>query len=426
MIPRAEHNISRANISNATLKVLYTLKDAGFDAYMVGGGVRDLLLGIKPKDFDVATEATPEEVKALFKRARIIGRRFRLVHVRFGPEVVEVSTFRASAGRALQASRHAAVADESGRMLRDNVYGSMEEDAWRRDFSVNGLYYGVRDFAIVDYVGGMADIRAGVLRVLGDADTRYREDPVRMLRAVRLSAKLGFEIDPVSRDLIPGLAHLLEDVPPARLFDEILKLLLNPWAVEVFDGLQAYGLLRYLFPETAALYEQAEDETARALIDLALRNTASRIGQDKPVTPAFLFAVFLWEPARKRARILQDQEDMPPVPALQRAGAEIAAHQATRVSIPRRFTTPMREIWQLQQRFTKRRGQRAVGLLEHRRFRAAYDFLLLRAQAGEVDPELAQWWTDFQEASPNQRVKMTRLGGGKRRSRRTTRKAENG
>lgn len=417
IIPRSEHNVSRANISRGALKVLYTLKDAGHDAYLVGGGVRDLLLNLQPKDFDVATSATPEEIRELFKRARLIGRRFKLVHVRFGPEVVEVSTFRASAARALESGEEGAVLDDNGRILRDNVYGSMEEDAWRRDFSVNGLYYSVRDFAIYDYVGGMSDMRAGVLRILGEPETRYREDPVRMLRAVRLATKLGFEIDETSRQLIPELAPLIADVPPARLFDEILKLLLTSQAVDMFESLRRYGLFQQLFPMAEAAFEGADGEMARAFVTRALENTARRIQEDKPVTPAFLFGALLWGAVCRRAQVLQDEENVPAVPALQRAGAEVAAHQAAQVSIPRRFSTPMREIWQLQLRLQRRRGQRPLKLLDHPRFRAAYDFLLLRAEAGQVEAELAEWWTRFQALPPEQRSSMLGGSGGGRRSR---------
>lgn len=421
LIPRPEHNVSRANISNAALKVLYTLKDAGHDGYLVGGGVRDLLLGLKPKDFDVATSATPEEVRSLFKRARLIGRRFRIVHVRFGREIIEVSTFRASPERALEAGEGKALQDDNGRMLRDNVYGTVVEDAWRRDFSVNGLYYSVRDFAIHDYVGGMSDLREGVLRVLGDPETRYREDPVRMLRAVRLSAKLGFRLDEASQEIIPRLAPILDQVPPPRLFDETLKLLLNANAVVTFEKLRAYGLLKPMFPVSEESFRGEDGDQALEFVMRALDNSAGRIGQDKPVSPSFLFGALLWEAVRRRADTLQGEEGIPAIPAIQQAGAEITARQNDTVNIPRRFTAAMNEIWQMQHSLVKRRGQRALRLLEKQRFRAGYDFFCLRAELGQADSEIADWWTRIQQAAPETRTKMA--GGTGRRRRRRSRPA---
>jgi poly(A) polymerase len=398
VIARPDHNISRANISSAALKVLYRLKDGGYQAYLVGGSVRDLLLDRHPKDFDVATDATPEQVKALFSNSRIIGRRFRLVHVRYGREIIEVATFRAPAS---DDDDDHQVAEGSGRVLRDNVWGSFEDDVWRRDFTTNALYYDIRDYSVRDYVGGVADIKAKRLRLLGDPEQRYREDPVRMLRAVRFAAKLGFEIEEHTAAPIRDLAPLLDNIPAARLFDEFGKLFQAGYALETWRQLQHYGLLHYLLPVTADWLEGSDDERRENFIEQALRNTDKRIASDKPVTPMFLFAVFLWGPVHERARNLMEHEKMSEVQALVAAGAELSAAQNARLAVPKRYTYPMREIMQMQPRFQRRRGKRAGSLLEHRRFRAAYDLMLLRGELGEVEPEVAKWWTDVQELPEN-------------------------
>ncbi len=392
MIPRAEHNISRANISQGALRVLRQLREGGYDAYLVGGGVRDLLLGREPKDFDVATNAHPEQVKQVFGRhCRLIGRRFRLAHVRMGREIIEVATFRGRAdGPAQQENR-------SGMLLQDNVYGTIEEDALRRDFTVNALYYNIADFSVIDFGRGMNDLRSGTLRLLGDPAVRFREDPVRMLRAVRFAAKLGFRIEPETERLIPQHASLLTEVPSARLYDECLKLLHGGQALETFEKLRHHHLFEVLFADTERCLADEEEHFPITFVSHGLSNTDSRINQNKPVTPAFLFAVLLWEPVRRLARIHQDKDGEAEVPALQRAGGEVIARMISRVAVPRRFTLMMREIWQLQPRFFMRRGNRPLRLLSHPRFRAAYDFLLLRAQAGEVEQELAEWWTAFQQ-----------------------------
>lgn len=422
VIPRSEHNISRANISRGALNVLYRLKEAGYESYLVGGGVRDLLLGLQPKDFDIATAATPEEVKALFRNCRLIGRRFRLAHVRFGREIVEVATFR---GRGSDDDEADASVDESGRILRDNVYGTLEEDAWRRDFSINGLYYGIEDFSIRDLVGGMPDLHDHALRMLGDPPTRYREDPVRMLRAVRIASKLGFRIHPDSERPLFEIGHLLRDVPPARLFDEVLKLFVAAKSVEAFEALRHYRLFEHLFPHTEAALRAAADETPLRFIRRALANTAARLVEDKPVTPAFLFAALLWEPVRRRAAELeQGDEGMTPAQALAVAIHEVTADQVSIIMIPKRFSVPMRDIWQLQHRFLQRRGKRALRFVTHPRFRAAYDFMLLRAEAGEVDSELAAWWTHLQETNEPERAALVETGGqrpGRQRRRRRRR-----
>lgn len=445
-VPRPEHTISRSRLSRAALQTLYGLKDAGYQALLVGGGVRDLLVGLDPKDFDVATDARPEQVQETFRRCRLIGRRFRLAHVRFGGEIIEVATFRAAprspdeedaddiaeADAALVAEDErdeaAHMLDDSGRILRDNVYGSMEQDAFRRDFTINALYYDIRDYAVVDYVGGMQDLAERRLRLIGDPVTRYREDPVRMLRAVRFASKLDFTIDPSAAEPIPALTGLLADVPPARLFDEVLKLFLSEKAEANFDGLRHFGLFDVLFPQVAAAIESDDSGQVEDLIRLALRSTAQRLAQDKPVTPAFVFAAMLWAPARAACAALREQ-GVPPSPALAQGASEVIAEQCRTVAIPRRFSGMQADIWHLQSRFDFRRGKRPLRLLENKRFRAAYDFLALRAQAGEADPALVEWWTAFQDVDHEERKQMaesapagpTGAGAGRRRRRRKRR-----
>ena len=415
IIPRPEHTISRANISPNALKVLYRLRGAGYDGYLVGGGVRDMLLGREPKDFDVATNARPEEVKKLFRNCLLIGRRFRLAHVRFEREIIEVATFRSQGNGEDEDDTRS----ESGRILRDNVYGTLEDDAWRRDFTVNALYYNIQDFSVVDYAGGMADLQAGVLRLMGEPQQRYREDPVRMLRAVRFAAKLGFRIHPDSEAPIFELAHLLEDIPPARLFDEILKVFLGGCAVQSFELLRHYGLFGYLFPQTEACLAKEQEGFPLTLLIRALRNTDSRIAAGKPVTPAFLYAALLWEPLRQ-TMAEQEVQGMGEIQALQEAAYTVEARQLARTSLPKRFAVPMREIWALQSRLKRITGVRPLKLVEHPRFRAAYDFMLLREEAGEDLGELTQWWTEFQGLDENERLKRVRSGGvtGKRRRKR--------
>jgi poly(A) polymerase len=415
IIPRSEHVISRSNISPNALKVLYRLRGGGFDAYLVGGGVRDMLLGREPKDFDVATNARPEEVKKLFRNCLLIGRRFRLAHVRFENEIIEVATFRTQGN----GDQEDDARSETGRILRDNVYGTLEEDAWRRDFTVNALYYNIQDFSVVDYAGGMEDLRQGMLRLMGDPVQRYHEDPVRMLRAVRFAAKLGFRIHPGSEAPIFKLAHLLEDIPPARLFDEILKLFLGGCAVQSFELLRHYGLFAYLFPQTEACLAKELQGFPLTLLIRALQNTDSRIADGKPVTPAFLYAALLWEPLHK-AMVELEAQGMGEIQALQEAAQAVESQQLARTSLPKRFGIPMREIWALQPRLRRITGMRPLKLVEHPRFRAAYDFMLLRAEAGEDLGELTRWWTEFQTLDENERLKQVRTGGvqGKKRRRR--------
>ncbi len=417
IIPRSEHILSRANVSRSALKVLYRLKNSGHDAYLVGGGVRDLLLGMHPKDFDIATDARPEQVRKLFGNCRLIGRRFRLAHVRFGREIIEVATFRGR-GNGGDQREHS----DRGRILRDNVYGTIDEDVWRRDFTVNALYYNIADFSVVDYASGLEDIRCRTLRMIGDPDTRYREDPVRMLRVLRFAAKLGFDIAPETAGPIAGLREHVGDVPPARLFEEVLKLFQTGHAVRSFDLLVEYGLLGQLFPATNALLEGAEGDAVRRFIELGLGGTDRRIAADKPTTPAFLFAILLWPVVSRSAAALK-ASGASDYEAMAQASVRLAAEQQHRTALPKRFGVPMREIFGLQRRFANRRGARAARLLEHRQFRAAYDFLLLRSRCGEVDAELADWWTDVQTLSPDEREKAfsankRRRGKRRRRGRR--------
>jgi poly(A) polymerase len=449
VIPRAEHSISRADISPNALKVLYRLNEAGYQAFLVGGAVRDLLLGIRPKDFDVATDALPDEVRRLFRNCRLIGRRFRLAHVHFGSEIIEVATFRAAAaperedaepeaeaegegegdedsqtedGAADDAeievdvpaevetdfrafdTEHRAV-DKTGRILRDNIYGSIEEDVWRRDFTANGLYYNVEDFSVWDFVGGVDDVRARRLSLIGDPDARYREDPVRMLRAVRFAAKLGFSIEARTEEPIRRLAYLLDGVPPARLFDESLKLFLSGFGAASYRLLRQYGLFEHLFPRSAAAFALQPYSYAEDMLLIGLENTDARIAEDKPVTPTFLFALLLFG-AVLREMNEQQAGPAPDTTHLMQACDTVLKAQQSRVAIPRRFAVPMRELLMLQPRFNRRSGVKALAIMQHPRFRAAYDFLLVRAKAGVADPELARWWTEIQLLPQDERVKL--------------------
>ncbi|MDW2982227.1 MAG: polynucleotide adenylyltransferase PcnB [Rhodanobacter sp.] len=395
IIPRDQHVISRKNISKAALRVLYRLNEAGYAAYLVGGAVRDLLLGLRPKDFDVATDATPDEVKKLFRNCRLIGRRFRLAHVVFGPEIIEVATFRGTGEEGGEGDRH--IID--GRIVRDNIWGTIEEDALRRDFRVNAMYYDISDFSVRDYVGGMQDLEDRVLRLIGDPDTRYHEDPVRMLRAARLAAKLGMRIDAAAMAPFETLGPLLADAAPARLFDESLKMFLAGNGLKGFRMLEQCGLLKFLFPATARALRRG-DEALRALVERGLANTDARIAEGKSVTPAFLFAVLLWGEVRDVAhqligRGIEGNE------AWSRAAAQVVGEQCQRVAIPRRFTFTMEEIWSLQPRFEQVQRKRVFRLMAHPRFRAAFDFLLLRGEESPAVRELGQWWAHAQQLPPD-------------------------
>ncbi|MEH6825356.1 MAG: polynucleotide adenylyltransferase PcnB [Motiliproteus sp.] len=417
IIPREQHYVTRKQISDSALKVLYRLKDAGYESYLVGGCVRDLELDLHPKDFDVATEAHPEEVHELFRNSRLIGRRFKLVHVRFGREIIEVATFRASHDAVHNDDDQHGKKADGGMILRDNVYGTVEEDALRRDFTVNALYYTINDFSVHDYAGGWDDLEQRTLRMIGDPEMRYREDPVRMLRAVRFAAKLEFVIEPNTEEPIQRLAHLLRDIPAARLFEEVLKLFMSGQGETTYAMLRHFNLFEALFPATHKVLHKEHGQQAEQLIIQALRSTDTRIKQGKSVTPAFLYAAMLWYPLLEILERLK-QQGVPPIPALHQAAMEIHQIQSRASSIPRRFSGTMRDIWELQYRLPRRNGNRAEQLIEHPRFRAAYDFLLMREASGEALDDLGQWWTDYQHARAEQRQQMVdELGSGGARKR---------
>jgi poly(A) polymerase len=402
-----QHCIHRGDISRYATSVVERLQHAGYQAYLVGGCVRDLLLDIDPKDFDVATSATPEQVRAEFRNARVIGRRFKLVHVHFGREIIEVATFRANHPEGDdEENSNLSSRNESGRILRDNVYGSLEDDAQRRDFTINALYYDPSTERILDYANGVHDIRNHLVRLIGDPTQRYQEDPVRMLRAIRFAAKLDFDIEKHSAAPIYKLAPMLREIPSARLFEEVLKLFLAGYAEFTYELLVDYGLFGELFPASAAALK-ADPEYTDNLIRNALINTDLRIQQKKTVAPAFLFAAMLWPALPARVIKLQDR-GMPPIPAMQEAAQELINEQCQRIAIPKRFTMPIREIWDMQERLPRRSGKRADMLLENPRFRAGYDFLLLRESAGEQTGGLGDWWTVYQDASDSDRRGMIR------------------
>jgi len=412
-VPRNKHGVTREALSPAAAKVCAVLREAGFAAYVVGGAVRDLLLGIVPKDFDIATDARPEQIKPLFRRALIIGRRFRLVHVMIGGETIEVSTFRA-------ADPETAEKDEHGRVLRDNVFGTQAEDARRRDFTVNALYFEPATEELVDFHGGLADLKKRVLRVIGDPATRYREDPVRMLRAVRLGAKLGLTLDAATRQPIRSMAPLMERVPPARLFDEMLKLLLSGHASACLRQLREVGLHKGLLPLLDVILEQPLGER---FVTLALAQTDERVLAERPVSPAFLFAALLWHEvlAAWKAREARGERS---IAALESAMDEVLETQYAKLAITRKLTATMREVWGMQPRFEMRSGQRAYRLLEAPRLRMAYDFLALRAASGEVPAELEAWWRAFQGADAETRKAMLLPDTGPRKRRRRRRKKQ--
>jgi poly(A) polymerase len=429
IIGRADHNVSRSSISGNALRVLYRLKEAGYQAFLVGGCVRDVMLGRDPKDFDVATNALPDEVRKLFRNSRLVGRRFRLAHIVFGREVIEVATFRAATapspseepvpeadpeeGEAPELDEESEldpadsdrVLDTHGRLLRDNVYGSIEEDVWRRDFTVNALYYNIADFSLWDYVGGAEDLIAHRLRMIGDPATRYREDPVRMLRAARFEAKLGFTLEPATAEPMPRLRGLLAGVPPARLFDETLKLFLTGHGEASLAVLRRRALLEVLFPAIERYLSKHPGGLVERFLQQGLRNTDARVAADKPVTPTFLFALLLYGPIAEAIESLPRQrwhEIGAIVEACDRALREASA----RVTIPRRVALGLREMFAFQPRLEQPRGKRALRLLEQPRFRAAFDLLALRAQLGLAPSEIAAWWTRLQEVSPEERVRM--------------------
>ncbi len=392
-LTRNNHNISRKSISEAALKVLYRLTNSGFRACLVGGGVRDLLLGMQPKDFDVATDATPDQVNSLFRNSRIIGRRFRLVHIRFGREIIEVATFRSHSSDSPKNELNT-----EGRILRDNTFGSIEDDAIRRDFTANALYYDIANFSILDYTNGLKDLETRTLRLIGDADIRYQEDPVRMLRAIRFSAKLDFEIEKLSSEAIFNCGHLLAGVPPARLFDEIVKLFHSGNATRVFELLRSYNLLQYLFPALDQLLQNEPSEAMLDFVDQGLVNTDKRINNNQHVSPAFIFAILLWPVVHAQAMGLSDKLRI--IPALSQAGSEVMSQQLRHISIPRRFSQMTRDIWTAQPKFQRTQGKQPARLLGHPCFRAAFDFMCIQSMVSLIPGNLCQWWTDYQKNQP--------------------------
>jgi poly(A) polymerase len=415
MLGSKEHGIDPRLVSANAVRVTQTLQEAGFKAFLVGGAVRDLLLGIKPKDFDVATNATPEEVKRLFRRAFIIGRRFQIVHVMFGQELIEVTTFRGS-------SSEAAPKDEHGRVLRDNVFGEQHEDAERRDFTVNAMYYDPATQTVLDYHDGMADIRAKTLRIIGVPEARFREDPVRLLRVVRFAAKLNFTIAPETRAPIAVMAPLINNVPAARVFDEMLKLLLSGHAMACLEQLRKEGLHHGLLPLLDVVMEQPLGEK---FVRLALSNTDERIRQGKPVSPGFLFAALLWHQVLEKWNAYRAAGEYP-IPALHLAADDVLDVQADKLALQRRITSDMRDIWAMQPRFERRVGKTPYKMLEHQRLRAGFDFLKLRCESGELDMEIGEWWNSFmsadgpgREALLAQKPKSEGEGAAKKRRRRS-------
>lgn len=392
IIPRAEHTISRSAINRNALKVLYRLHEAGFNAYLVGGCVRDLLLGQTPKDFDIATNALPEEIRRLFRNCRLIGKRFRLAHILFGHDIIEVATFRTHHENATEAHGKS----HQGMIVRDNVYGTIEDDAVRRDFRINALYYNIADYSIVDYVGGMKDIHEKMLHMIGDPAKRFHEDPVRLLRAVRFLAKLNINVTPETEEPLMQLSHLLEQVSPARLFQEVLKIFQGGATLATVNLLQKYHLMKKLFIST---------NDSEPLLNAALTNTDQRIREGKTVSPAFLFAAILWSSVSELV-LRYEADGMQTYLAMEKALQHVIKLQVERLTVPRLMQLSIREICVLQHRFTYRRGGHPYRVLEHPRFRAGYDLLLLRAQAGEPIQEIAAWWQEFYAATTEQREKM--------------------
>jgi len=449
IIPRDSHPISRSKISPDALRVLYRLREAGFEAYLVGGCVRDLTLGLEPKDFDVATNALPEQVKRLFRNCRLVGRRFRLAHVFFGREIIEVATFRASGAPSqgeepgletldeeldLERADDAAavetaalgasgiddaeldprevhdfdeslerVVDESGRILRDNVYGTIDDDVWRRDFTCNALYYSIADFSVWDYCNGFDDVKAKRLRLIGDPETRYREDPVRMLRAARFEAKLGFHIEAATAEPLLRLRDLLEGVPPARLFDETLKLFLTGHGAQSYRVLLDRGLLDVLLPSVAAFARRYPDSPPERMLLRGLLNTDARVAADRPVTPSFLFALLLYGPIGLAIE-QRPRSEWQDIGTILDAVDAVVREVLRRVAVHRRFILGLRDMFALQPRLESPRGRRALRTLEHPRFRAALDLLQLRAEHGMADRALADWWARLYAAAPDQRA----------------------
>ncbi|OCG22303.1 MULTISPECIES: polynucleotide adenylyltransferase PcnB [unclassified Gilliamella] len=407
-IPRNEHNISRKEISENALKVLHRLNKQGYEAYLVGGCIRDLILGKTPKDFDITTNATPEQIQKIFRNCRLVGKRFRLAHIMFGKEIIEVATFRGDHG-SQEGQTNISKRSQTGMLLRDNVYGSIEQDAIRRDFTMNALYYNVNNFTLRDYCGGLKDLQKGIIRLIGDPQTRYREDPVRMLRTIRFAAKLNMKIEPATAAPIKHLAPLLKNVPSARLFDESLKLLQTGNGYKTYTLLREYCLFEQLFPVIERLFVNNQNGYLEKIIEQVLKNTDYRITNNKRVNPAFLFAAFFWYPIIEQTQTTCIESGLPFHDSFSMAINEVLTEQCKNIAIPRRLTTIMGDIWRLQLRMKKRDGKRAFVILEHPKFRAAYDLLEMRAsiEKGEL-LELAKWWDEFQYSSVEKRIAMVK------------------
>lgn len=426
LIPREQHPISRRDISKNALKVLYRLKDNGYEAYLVGGCIRDLLLGMRPKDFDVVTNAKPEEIKELFTNCRLIGRRFRLAHIVYGRDIIEVATFRGHHDTtAPDLTKDQSNQSKEGMLLRDNIYGNIDEDAQRRDFSINALYYSINDFSLRDYAHGVNAIKNRRVEIIGDPETRYREDPVRMLRAIRFATKLEMTIASKTEAPMFELGHLLTSIPPARLYEESLKLFLAGKSHDNYAAMRKYNLFEYLFPVVFSALDGDEGSKEERLIKQVFINTDERINNDKKVNPAFLFAAILWYPLETFASRISNESGLNYYDAFQIAMNDVLDAHCRNHAIPRRFTSVMRDIWGLQLRLPKNGGRKAYRLMEHPKFRAAYDFLLIRGQIeGGALRTLGEWWTEFQEADEEQRQQLTNNSQGKengnnnRRSRR--------
>ncbi|MBN7123903.1 polynucleotide adenylyltransferase PcnB [Erwinia billingiae] len=425
VIPRDRHTISRKDISENALKVLYRLNKAGYEAYLVGGGVRDLLLGKKPKDFDVTTNATPDQMRKLFRNCRLVGRRFRLAHVMFGPEIIEVATFRGHhEAEQVAEDRNTSQRGQNGMLLRDNIFGTIEDDAQRRDLTINSLYYSVSDFSVRDYVGGLNDLQQGIVRLIGDPETRYREDPVRMLRVVRFAAKLDMSVAAETAEPIPRLATLLHDIPPARLFEETLKLLQAGYGYSTYLQLREYQLFQPLFPTITRYFTEKGDSNMERMIVQVLKNTDHRIHNQMRVNPAFLFSAMFWYPQLEAAQKIAQESGLAYYDAFALAMNDVLDEACRSLAIPKRITTLVRDIWQLQLRLSRRHGKRAWKLMEHPKFRAAYDLLALRAEV-ENNQELLKltaWWNDFQVSAPPQQKTMLNTLGDDPVPRRRTRR----
>ena len=415
-IPASEHGINPRDIDKQARSILQALSKAGYEAYLVGGGVRDLLLGLHPKDFDIATSATPEQVKQVLPSTRIIGRRFRLAHVHFGRHYYEVATFRAPHDKSDKGQT-----GNDGRIIHDNVYGTIEEDAVRRDFTINALFYDLNSAEVIDFTGGVKDLEARQLRMIGDPVVRYREDPVRMIRAIRFSVKLGLDIEPATNEPIHHLSSLLGNIAPARLFDESLKLFHSGKAWAMLEKLREYGLFSALFPLAEESLQNDEDGNFSQLVKYSLANTDKRIKAGKPVTPAFLFAVLLWKKVKDGTSMYRELGN-PALQSVHLAASDAFAEQVKTISVPRRFSNMTREIWVMQGRFQFKNHRRVLGFLENRRFRAAYDFMCLRARAGELPETECEWWTLIQEVDEQEKLAMCQAATPHKKGNRNSRR----